>query len=503
MNRRILVILLCLVIVVAFPFSWSAKNVGTFSSASLNGNSLSLNVSVERVVSKGSQRIEVIGQATDSTKPVEVSFIDEDKAPEDGTNDEIAKTSGTPGSDGKFTLSVYLACGSDSFIGNTGSEGESGDPVELFIEDGTTRRPTSTTWKIRCDPSLNNSWDWEGSLSELLYCFDAGVANQGGVNWKQKTKDATAVWNSAGSDWKFKITNKGKADEGAVTTDCRVKIAIKDHNKAGGAYIITYFVHKPSGSYDYKHVKIGVIEIDATNPVRNDKSGNTTWGDTGDKFNPQLVIMHELSHALRLDHPTRTYTSSHVADPRAPGNHTRTLSGEDKQEAKDSAKRTITPISIASATTRSPNEVVRLDAGDVGGAGASVTFPEGAVPKGTLVSVRPVFGAFPSPFSTFNPELVRVFMGVEISAEPNIDSFSIPVTVEYYITDASILSDPNYVGPESVINLETLMPVVFDPASGTWEYFPDEREIDVEARILTFQVRMPGLYGITGFRVSM
>jgi len=355
------------------------------------------------------------------------------------------------------------------------------------------------------------SWDWEkiagADKVKIIYCFEnvsSGDGLPGSTTWKSVVDAAAANWNNAATGWTFEVSNKGTADEGKVSADCQMEVRLSDHNQDGGAFASTDDCKNTGPPTAGKRITKAFLCIDPT-PKRNDKKGDTTWNPAGDAFDPEAVLKHEMSHLLRLSHPTNKFDGN-LTDPRKPGQHSTDLSATDKQEAKDSVDRTKTPIEKTSTTVpRSGGNCIvpyPLYESGLGGPPASdmvVQFPQGAFSVDTSVDCSPLFewgvpARFNVPSGTC-PVQVALDVG---SADLSLDA---PATINISYTD-DLLGDPEFYGPLGTSGGDLTLQAYYlsgDTLSGHWLPVPT-CTVDRNLNIVTFRTTdlTPRYFGIAG-----
>lgn len=179
--------------------------------------------------------------------------------------------------------------------------------------------------------------DWTGSKRKIKYRIDPNASDQ----WKAWIKEAIDNWNNVKDQtgWEFEEAGEGEtADLDFDITD----IPASQH--AGGASTSGF------GGSSLTHLTI-TIDSDVTDETWPDgttpSGGNNGWGTEGENtLDPVLVLKHELTHAMRLDHSGGSDTGD-LEDPITPGNHNnpvgRRPSTNDTREAKNASdNKTIT-----------------------------------------------------------------------------------------------------------------------------------------------------------------
>lgn len=297
--------------------------------------------------------------------------------------------------------------------------------------------------------------------SVLNYGVDAAAAGQGlpqGQTWLQHLGAAAVLWNAANTGWTLRPTNPGQPNQGAVNADTQIRLVIANHNAGGGAFLDGVFdVARPATVCDQAswpargRTGQALLCFDPT-PLSNVAVGvGVNWALQGaNALDPVGVLVHELSHAMRMTHPGRG--AANRTDPINPGDHGAVLTALDIAEAR--------------AAVAAGNRNVQAAAGAVGAAGGNlaVAFPivdETGLPLGADLSVafgpgayaggvllRPLHGAqFPGPvFGGQGP----VFMGLEIGLQDSpAPAADIEVTLSYL---DSLFTDSEWFGPLATVD---------------------------------------------------
>lgn len=311
-----------------------------------------------------------------------------------------------------------------------------------------------TSISIQCAFALvDESWDWSDDNHTAVVCFDSAVND----TWKEAVRDAMENWNSQGTSWTLQ--------EG--TENCEVTIEVGDiDGKSGGAYTTGF-----GGADANGRISSLRIRFDPT------PAEGWTWGSTGNTLDRELVAKHELTHTLRLDHPTETRDSGNISDPVGPGNHNTTPSQEDKDELADAETE---PIEIKTASACPLGATIVAE-------GATVVIPPDALAYETTITVRPT-----SPIST--PSVFNVPSGVErivdgVDIRCGVSSLSIPATVTVSYREESVA----FYG----VDESSLESYVFNEPTSQWELLPGS-EVDTEGNTVTFQTSEFSFFGIGG-----
>jgi len=336
---------------------------------------------------------------------------------------------------------------------------------------------TMLSGPVYANPGVNQSWDWEHEgKTELTWWIDPGL----GATWAHNARDVTGtIQTQTGSAWTFR--------EVANRADAQVVIEAVDHNQPGGAQTTFEFV---PGSNE--RVRRRVVEIDPT-PHRNEDGREnkvTGWDTAGDNFDPFTVLMHELTHPMRLKHEANTYNTGDLADPITPGRHQYSLSATDIQHLKDSADRTKTPIIKKNATIGPSGGELWVDTG------YGIIIPPGALTSAILVAARPILEALPGPKYP-SPAWQPMVIGMEITTDVGIVNLLTAATFVLSYSD-QLIADPMYFPWGYGINAITMKAFTFDPVSNSWTTVPSS-VVDTSTKKVTYSsYTLGGIIGITG-----
>jgi hypothetical protein len=217
-------------------------------------------------------------------------------------------------------------------------------------------------------------FDWTqvngNDRTTLLYSVDPLNAAGGlpaGQTWLTIADAMAGIWNAAGIGYTLRPTNQGQPNEGALTADTNIRIMFRDHNAPGGAFLDGIFDPNNAATMcdaaswpPRARVSQVLLCFDPT-PISNQAPfGATTWRNDGAAtLDPLAVMLHEVSHAMRLDHPSRSPNAPagpHRTNPILPGDHGTALTNFDVAEGRGSAV----------------NRGVRLAQGNIGAAGGAV-----------------------------------------------------------------------------------------------------------------------------------
>lgn len=296
------------------------------------------------------------------------------------------------------------------------------------------------------------AWDWhkieespgqEIDKTNIHYCIQAVPGRQGlptGNSWKAVVDAAAQKWTSANTGWSLEPTNKGAPDEGVppgvAPNECQLEVRFDEEGIVGGMALAESEECKNWGTVSPKRHKKLYICVDPT-PL-NKTSDEVGWDVESGGYDPVAVMMHEIGHALRVDHPTekkyphltldddgeyeiqerkggpwrratpqevadwyererRTRTND-VLDKVWPGNPARDFSEHDIQEAKDSVDRTKSPISksVGSVGPAGRNYIAKYPVFYSGHADEirnyELLIPPGALADSPSVEMQALFG---------------------------------------------------------------------------------------------------------------
>lgn len=207
--------------------------------------------------------------------------------------------------------------------------------------------------------NFNAYWDWhlvDGQPKRTLhYCAAVAVKfketgrnldiekAQSGIpdNWAVWITEAVNKWNEANTGWTFEPSELS-------FPPCQVLIVLADISESTfGGGLATPRDIDGDGKADMTRIAIdtNLEETKANLPAGEDQAdGNYDgWSAEGGEStrDPVGTIMHELSHAIRLDHHADSKQSDtsdpDISDPRKPGDHATDLSEADIAQARDSS----------------------------------------------------------------------------------------------------------------------------------------------------------------------
>jgi hypothetical protein len=257
---------------------------------------------------------------------------------------------------------------------------------------------------------------------------------------------AMETLNGAGSGWNFQNGTQAAHD---------IEICVADINEnVGGSQNEFTRIDRN------RRVSKRTITIDPT-PI-----GGETWRSTGDSFDPNLVIMHELIHKSRIRHQTGTTTgfSHNVADPSLKGDHQRTLSNDDRTDMRDS---NTAPVRMLNGNAGPGNPGARNFQLD----NTRASFPDNTFQTDVEIgySLTSDFETVIDPFDILGPDFTdyRIIRGVLIDitgATANDASGLVSFSLEYR-DQGFDLDDPEYLPVEE----QTLTAFIYDITMGVWE----------------------------------
>jgi len=206
---------------------------------------------------------------------------------------------------------------------------------------------------------VNEGWDWHLVDNQpkrtLHYC--AGVAHS--VTENNRSVDVRSLTQGLPEQWAGWLSEAVDALNAANTgwqlipsrlsfPPCQVLIALADisENTHGGGVATP---RDTDGDGKANLVRI-VIDTNLEDTVKNLPEGQDTsdgtqdgWGTKDGEMtkNPMGTLIHELTHAMRLDHhPDSSHadkSDGDISDPRKPGDHQVSLSNEDLKELRSSS----------------------------------------------------------------------------------------------------------------------------------------------------------------------
>ncbi len=309
---------------------------------------------------------------------------------------------------------------------------------------------------------------------EIHYCFDNftfGEYDKQG-KWKGWIEEAVKEWNDANTGWKFT-----KVEEN--DPKCQVKIELnpelmylkydettRTHKLHGKPGTVTFLDRDPVTK------RLGKAKIELL-PYRNEfycsdhgewEEHTTFLGTEGaDKIDPRSIAKHELGHLLRIDHPplrngerVRKYMNEDVMwynSGDMKGQHPRSLSAHDIEEAKESIKDENRGVAMQTGNiTNAGGSLVYEDPESYpGGVKCIVDVPPGAVEGWTLLGLSILDGCIPPPRTV--PVEIEIFSAIEVQViegeTPNILNISI------YYGDLPI-------GPEHPIGIYMDFPAIVE-----------------------------------------
>ena len=368
---------------------------------------------------------------------------------------------------------------------------------------------------------VNTGWDWHlvnnAPKRTLHYC--AGVAQR--VTQSGRSVDVQSFTSGVPTEWAVWLTeaaeNLNSANTGwrlepseATFPPCQVLIILADISESvHGGGVATPQDTNGDGMADLTRIIIDSHLEDTTANLPEDQDageGRDGWNREGNAtMDPVSVMMHELTHAMRLDHhPDSNHSDTgdaDISDPRKPGQHGTTLSEEDLQELRDSygtqeeQKRTqVSPepvsfeyngvqFAIAEDTFTSPFAFLDVNIYE----GVAIPDPL-AVPEGH----SHVIGSGTIYWRTTMPPAKPVTISIPYSDEEleggdgiyfgDLHNFVPPALEEDSLTILKYIQRP--FGVES------------DFASH-WEKV-EGATVDTEKNLVTFQTQETGIYGISG-----
>lgn len=370
---------------------------------------------------------------------------------------------------------------------------------------------------------VNTGWDWHlvnnQPKRKLHYC--AGVAVRYSEN--DRTIDVSKVQQGLPPSWAGWLTeavdNLNKANTGweLVPSNlsfppCQVLISLADINEGTfGGGDATPSDLTGNGKVDLVRIVIDETLEDTSENLPDDQDtadGNRDGWSTIQGENtrdPIGVLMHELTHAMRLDHhPDSKHSDKSdgdISDPRQPGDHNTNLSEEDLKELRESSG---SVEQVGMFEVQEEGQTIEFQ-------GAVFEFPEGAFafyPGFFDVNIYDGV-AIPDPLA-LPDDFAHVFGSGTIYFRTGAD-LEKPIKVSIPYTDEELKGGDNmYLG-----DLHGYVPPEVDEASmrafkyvmrpfgveteekNRWELVENSR-VDTENNLVVFETSETGIYGIAG-----
>lgn len=176
----------------------------------------------------------------------------------------------------------------------------------------------------------NNMGDYNLARRRLCYEVSEEMANN--TNWRSWVRQAFDNWNAVSSKtgWSFRPCAPGERPN--------IRIGFADSTKDGTSASSEFGAGEGSRSNEEFHIYIlrKVSGLDAKGKVSGGLDG---WGEKGaTTLDPILVIMHEITHAMRLDHkPADGWSTGDLEKPVPVGMHGTKPSTDDFTQASTAA----------------------------------------------------------------------------------------------------------------------------------------------------------------------
>jgi len=180
------------------------------------------------------------------------------------------------------------------------------------------------------------------SFAERQLCYSLQPAVAGDPKWVEWIAQAVANWNALASQtgWSFRPCAKGEAADISINFGVGASAGGDFHEDAYKSY------HQDQ-SLKSKHYDLSLAQ-DVSGMTLNAvkvEGGHQGWDTAGaSTLDPVLVVMHELTHAMRLTHSDaegwndgRAGSKFYFERPVAPGVHTGTVSADDIAETRKGA----------------------------------------------------------------------------------------------------------------------------------------------------------------------
>jgi len=343
--------------------------------------------------------------------------------------------------------------------------------------------------------------DWQNNQRELCYEFDDSITDQ----WEEWIEEAIENWNDVSDEtgWSFR---ECKEDE-----DTDITFELSDDNDPNGGATTT-MTRNPAGTGPKVHEQIHIDEDLSDEVWPGGERATGGWGTSGaDTLDPILVLKHELTHVMRLNHSNGS-DSGHLEDPITPGNHDnpdgRKPSENDQSEAEEAAE-------------VDDGERRNIDVGPEGGQGCleeyyerffedeikfvCVDVPPGAVEQSATLTLEPVVtGRIPDPLlgplaEPGNVITAAVFFAVNINRKP-AGEFSRPIQISMRYSEADLaggfILDSLHSAELPPFDESSFRGYRYDPDGEVWNIL--DSTLDLDRRTVIFSTSELGIFGVGG-----
>lgn len=326
--------------------------------------------------------------------------------------------------------------------------------------------------------------DWNNSDRTLCYKLDSSVTEK----WSGWIEEAIQNWNNVSSQtgWSFHECQQGEKTQ--------VEFELSDDNRAnGGAEVKPVPFPDP---IDKLTIHIDKNLSDETWPGGVKVDG---WSKTGnDTLDPVLVLKHELSHIIRLDHSGGIDTGN-LEDPIGPGNHNnppnREPSSDDIKEAKNASK---------DKKGWGKKKNIGFNGGEFFHMGNGLIVSRGSLVENVTIELSPITRTHipdPTKLDTGSTSNSRgIISAVKISNKTKNIQFSPPATVSISYTEDDI-SGGYILGMRHskifpAIREQSLRAYRYNKTKGIWtsKLF----EINQDTNNISFQTNKLGIFGVGG-----
>ncbi len=345
--------------------------------------------------------------------------------------------------------------------------------------------------------------DWQGGKRTLK------VKNVANDPWKTWMKEAMANWNAKSAETGWTLEEAGPTEAGDVgfVVDSPHTVDAKGNAHQCGGANITGFGKSPLTKLTI-HVDEDCTdqEFRAAGGGHSHPSGGEGgkgWGKSGaTTLDPVLVLKHELSHALRLDHsPSGGTSTGNLEDPIGLGYHGRTT-GSVEDSRTPSADDVLEAKEASTGVVAHNHKIVALLGDVVEYAGAVVEIPPGALTEPADVGIRALpLSGIPDATSVGDVGHVAgsgIFQAYEFAIAPEDMAFDVPVRITMHWDDAMLdggyfLGDTHGMpwegGSDSKIDI-----FWYNPSTRVWE--KQGATCDRVNNVCTIYVTHFSLYGL-------
>ncbi len=335
--------------------------------------------------------------------------------------------------------------------------------------------------------SFQNESNWVGGKRTLKVKFDPSVTEQ----WKTWVKEAMANWNKVTADTGWGFVEAGEAEASDVDIELQDIPAAKN---SGGARIGPF----PQDPITKLTIKIDSDITDEEWPGDIKPSGGQNgWGKTGaDTLDPVLMVEHELSHCMRLDHSGDSDTGN-LEDPITPGNHNNPVDRAPSDDDKAEGKKADTGV------TKKEEAPIGPAGGDHSYSGTNIHMEPGVLESTYLFWTRllsrtripnPTYLGSEYPYSDRG-----IIYAVELTSDyPEAFSEPVTVTMQYSHSDigGGYILGMRHSAIFPALAESSLSVYSYNENAEMWEPIPST--LDSGTNTLTFETTHFSVYGIGG-----